>query len=179
MLNINMNGDNNNPQPGGQNIQKLEEDLKNLTKEAASTVQPTVDVPVAPVQEQPTAAPPIEIPPAPVNIPVDNGKKGISIMAIAVALLMTAIVVVVGYVAYAKFMTPKAVQTACTQEAKLCPDGSSVGRVGPNCEFAACPTVVATPIETLMMSATPSATPVSVLSPSPSASSTPSATTTP
>ncbi len=28
---------------------------------------------------------------------------------------------------------------ACTQEAKLCPDGSSVGRTGPNCEFAACP----------------------------------------
>ncbi len=29
---------------------------------------------------------------------------------------------------------------ACTQEAKICPDGSSVGRVGPNCEFAQCPT---------------------------------------
>lgn len=28
---------------------------------------------------------------------------------------------------------------ACTQEAKLCPDGSAVGRSGPNCEFAACP----------------------------------------
>lgn len=30
-------------------------------------------------------------------------------------------------------------QVACTMEAKLCPDGSSVGRTGPNCEFAACP----------------------------------------
>lgn len=30
-------------------------------------------------------------------------------------------------------------QTACTQEAKLCPDGSSVGRTGLNCEFAPCP----------------------------------------
>ncbi len=30
---------------------------------------------------------------------------------------------------------------ACTQEAKLCPDGSSVGRTGPNCEFALCPSV--------------------------------------
>lgn len=28
---------------------------------------------------------------------------------------------------------------ACTMEAKLCPDGSSVGRTGPNCEFAECP----------------------------------------
>jgi hypothetical protein len=27
----------------------------------------------------------------------------------------------------------------CTQEAKLCPDGSYVGRTGPNCEFAPCP----------------------------------------
>lgn len=30
--------------------------------------------------------------------------------------------------------------TACTMEAKICPDGSSVGRVPPNCEFAPCPT---------------------------------------
>ncbi len=28
---------------------------------------------------------------------------------------------------------------ACTQEAKLCPDGSYVGRTGPNCEFTPCP----------------------------------------
>ncbi|MEX0930785.1 MAG: hypothetical protein WDZ68_00650 [Candidatus Paceibacterota bacterium] len=28
---------------------------------------------------------------------------------------------------------------ACTMEAKLCPDGSAVGRTGPNCEFAPCP----------------------------------------
>jgi hypothetical protein len=32
-------------------------------------------------------------------------------------------------------------QTACTMEAKLCPDGSAVGRTGPNCEFAECKTV--------------------------------------
>lgn len=29
---------------------------------------------------------------------------------------------------------------ACTMEAKICPDGSAVGRVGPQCEFTACPT---------------------------------------
>ena len=28
---------------------------------------------------------------------------------------------------------------ACTMDAKVCPDGSSVGRVLPNCEFAPCP----------------------------------------
>ncbi len=27
----------------------------------------------------------------------------------------------------------------CTQDAKLCPDGSYVGRVSPNCQFATCP----------------------------------------
>ncbi len=31
-------------------------------------------------------------------------------------------------------------QVACTMEAKLCPDGSYVGRIGPKCEFKACPT---------------------------------------
>ena len=31
------------------------------------------------------------------------------------------------------------VPVACTLEAKLCPDGSYVGRVGPHCDFAACP----------------------------------------
>jgi hypothetical protein len=30
-------------------------------------------------------------------------------------------------------------QVACTMEAKLCPDGSSVGRSGPKCEFLPCP----------------------------------------
>lgn len=30
-------------------------------------------------------------------------------------------------------------QVACTMDAKMCPDGSYVGRTGPKCEFAACP----------------------------------------
>lgn len=34
---------------------------------------------------------------------------------------------------------------ACPMDAKICPDGSSVGRVGPNCEFAACPGEVSIP----------------------------------
>lgn len=28
---------------------------------------------------------------------------------------------------------------ACTEDAKICPDGSSVGRSGPSCDFAECP----------------------------------------
>lgn len=34
---------------------------------------------------------------------------------------------------------------ACTMEAKSCPDGTSVGRTGSNCEFAACPGVKTVP----------------------------------
>jgi hypothetical protein len=33
---------------------------------------------------------------------------------------------------------------ACTEEAKICPDGSAVGRTLPNCEFAPCPVVATT-----------------------------------
>ena len=28
---------------------------------------------------------------------------------------------------------------ACTEDARVCPDGSSVSRVAPDCEFAPCP----------------------------------------
>lgn len=38
--------------------------------------------------------------------------------------------------------TPPVNNTACTQEAKVCPDGSAVGRTGPDCEFAPCPQIV-------------------------------------
>src|SRR3989338_6049186 len=31
---------------------------------------------------------------------------------------------------------------ACTMEAKVCPDGTAVGRTSPRCEFAACPSRV-------------------------------------
>ncbi len=36
---------------------------------------------------------------------------------------------------------PPPEQTICTQDALHCPDGTYVGRTGPNCEFAACPGV--------------------------------------
>ncbi|MEK7601421.1 MAG: peptidoglycan-binding protein [Patescibacteria group bacterium] len=35
--------------------------------------------------------------------------------------------------------TTNPTQIACTMEAKICPDGTAVGRTGANCEFAACP----------------------------------------
>lgn len=41
-----------------------------------------------------------------------------------------------------KFIEPKASiePISCTADAKLCPDGTAVGRIGPKCEFAPCPT---------------------------------------
>ena len=61
-------------------------------------------------------------------------KIDIKIIFLALAL----IVVVLGL--YYNFKTRDSVEgVACTMEAKMCPDGSNVGRSGPNCEFAACP----------------------------------------
>lgn len=37
---------------------------------------------------------------------------------------------------------------ACTEEAMQCPDGSYVGRTGPDCEFAPCPTPLGIPAPT-------------------------------
>jgi len=34
---------------------------------------------------------------------------------------------------------PNADMVACTEEAKICPDGTAVGRTGPDCTFAPCP----------------------------------------
>jgi|GEM_PF-6430430 len=36
---------------------------------------------------------------------------------------------------------------ACTLEARICPDGTAVGRVGPDCEFTPCPVVDDTPTD--------------------------------
>jgi hypothetical protein len=56
--------------------------------------------------------------------------------------------------------SPAPIPVACTMEAKMCPDGSSVGRSGPNCEFAACPTAetpTPTPTSTTPATTTPAA----------------------
>lgn len=36
------------------------------------------------------------------------------------------------------------VNVACTMDAKMCPDGSYVGRIAPNCDFAMCPVNMST-----------------------------------
>jgi len=56
-----------------------------------------------------------------------------------IIILASAIVAVgaVSYFVWSNFKGPE--QVFCTMEAKLCSDGSSVGRTGPKCEFTACP----------------------------------------
>ena len=53
------------------------------------------------------------------------------------ALIIAFVGIVFGVKSY---LSKDAGPVACTMEAKICPDGSSVGRVGPACEFAECPT---------------------------------------
>lgn len=53
----------------------------------------------------------------------------------------------------------------CTLEAKLCPDGSFVGRSGPKCEFTECPTTNANSSEPSNSNSTPPCTADAVLCP--------------
>lgn len=55
-----------------------------------------------------------------------------------IAAIVLAVTAIVGLFVWLKVFGPSN-QIACTQEAKLCPDGSYVGRTGPKCEFAQCP----------------------------------------
>lgn len=62
--------------------------------------------------------------------------------AFSVIVMISAIFLVmgVGGVAYCVIKSSQPTNPiVCTQEAKLCPDGSYVGCTGPNCEFASCP----------------------------------------
>jgi hypothetical protein len=60
------------------------------------------------------------------------------IIAIIIGTIILLVNVSFGYYLY-KQQSLK--QIACTMEAKICPDGTSVGRSGPKCEFAPCPVV--------------------------------------
>jgi len=65
-------------------------------------------------------------------------SKDILIVVVGVALLG---LVWIGWSRFESFRSPSHnnEQVVCTADAKMCPDGSFVGRMGPNCEFARCP----------------------------------------
>jgi hypothetical protein len=73
-------------------------------------------------------------------------QKGFTPIAIIV---IVAILGISGYFGYQRFFKQKfGGKNVCTLEAKVCPDGTSVGRTGPDCEFSSCPTPSDTPIST-------------------------------
>lgn len=65
-------------------------------------------------------------------------NKGISTLLVLLIVLGVALIGS-GVVYYYVTTTPQQDSVACTMEAEICPDGSTVGRAGPNCEFAECP----------------------------------------
>ena len=64
-----------------------------------------------------------------------ENNKGITPILIVIIIIG---VLALGVGAY--YISTKNTPKGCTMEAKICPDGSSVGRAGPNCEFTVCPT---------------------------------------
>jgi hypothetical protein len=60
-------------------------------------------------------------------------------------LLATIIILALGTILYVGFLHPAGTSSpeeegrACTMEAKICPDGTAVGRQPPSCAFAPCP----------------------------------------
>jgi hypothetical protein len=89
----------------------------------------------APVQ------PPQPIPqePLPPVTPMQTKKAMHPFVIVLLVILLLGIGGIGGYYLITK-QTPFQIPKACTLEAKLCPDGFSVGRTGPNCEFTPCPT---------------------------------------
>jgi len=171
--------------PGAQvpqeKMQRLEEDLSSLKSEEATGLPATPPQPappaaqVAPTTPEVTVAPIAQATPPPEpEIPT---KKSNKILWLGVGLLLLSLVLVGGYLVVGRGLLTK--KTACTMEAKVCPDGTSVGRVGPDCEFAPCPTPSLLPTMEPTPEVSPSASPSASPSGSPSASPSASPTATP
>jgi len=80
--------------------------------------------PLAPVQPQPIIEP-------------QSVKKPLLSKSIITAFIIGIILILLPAGTYLFLNSNK--QVACTTEAKICSDGSSVGRTGPKCEFQTCP----------------------------------------
>jgi hypothetical protein len=129
-----------------QSMEKLETDLKSLEKtplDASDTIQSgqSTNLPAEALAQE--GQPFVQ------STQLPESKKSSHLMIIAIILAVIAVIAVAVYVIGMKYFPSKSKQVACTLEAKICPDGSSVGRTGPNCEFAACPIVAPTPIATV------------------------------
>jgi len=71
---------------------------------------------------------------------MEKNKMRNKAIALIIGIVVLALAILALFLAYrgSDYATGGGVRM-CTQEAKICPDGSAVGRTGPNCEFARCP----------------------------------------
>jgi hypothetical protein len=73
-------------------------------------------------------------------------QKGNIHIVLTILLMVLVFAGAIGVVVWRKNIPqPDLGKKACTLEAKVCPDGTSVGRSGPNCEFVVCPSVKPSP----------------------------------
>lgn len=59
-------------------------------------------------------------------------------------IILIALVIIFALASGRTVFLKRPVSTSCTLEAKICPNGTTVGRTGPNCEFAPCPAATST-----------------------------------
>jgi hypothetical protein len=119
MLVLSMDPNNQNPQGDSGALNKLEQDLQNLTQQAATTPPPVPEVQQIPVPPQVPEIPPVvPTPSTPPVTPVDTNtfipetpKKGSPILIIAIILAIVALLAVVAYVFGAKYFNPKPTPT--------------------------------------------------------------------
>lgn len=96
--------------------------------------------PIQPTQEVQNPTPP------PVTEPVAEPEKSSFPKSkwLKIGIVVAVLVVLLGGV-YILGKNNASKEVACTMEAKVCPDGSSVGRTGPKCEFTKCPVIAPGP----------------------------------
>lgn len=76
------------------------------------------------------------------DFPEKPNKTGLPKWVITLIIILGIIAIgTVGYAVYNYYFTSDE-PIVCTMDAKICPDGSSVGRIAPMCEFAECPEIV-------------------------------------
>lgn len=68
-----------------------------------------------------------------------KSRNSFLIIGLLAVVVIAAVTIFVSSLSRPSSPTPGGQMQACTMEAMICPDGTAVGRTGPNCEFAACP----------------------------------------
>ncbi|MBI4079253.1 MAG: hypothetical protein HY429_03065 [Candidatus Levybacteria bacterium] len=75
------------------------------------------------------------------NPPIENAPPQRHFSFFSLKSLLILLVAAIFAFSGTYYIANRNTQVACTQDAKQCPDGSYVSRIGPKCEFATCPTV--------------------------------------